>query len=110
MNEYINICNIKNICSDHADSPIFSKIIDKSASLKKMYEQILFRVGYIDLSFSILLKEIENRDNSLFDEKKVEDLLNYFKKSLYFYEIELDRKMKKLMLNEFEIHFIKNLG
>ena len=101
ITEYVEICKMKRLIKKH-DGNMLKKI----DCLKKKYEQIFLKIGFIDLAFFILRKEVNS-----FEVKDSEDInndQNTLKNKLNEYALSLELKMKKLFFNEFEISFIKN--
>ena len=64
MLEYINICNIYNFSKKHNHA---KRNINLARHLKRQYEQIMLKMGVIDLSFAILQKELKAKDQFEFN-------------------------------------------
>lgn len=109
--EYIDICQMNNYCLCFPKEEQDGYILNKISALKKKYEQIFFRIGCFDLTFCLLRSNLSQKaDVANFLTKVQKNKMDSFKKLLYNYEFELTSKMKKLMLNEFEIKFVENLA
>jgi len=104
VGEYIEICQIEDYCKRSKENQLAVNIALKAKLLKQKYEQILFKIGCIDLSFYILKKELKNNS---FGEVAIEKINNLDSK-INLFEQELAQKMKKLLFNEFEITFIES--
>ena len=105
LKEYVEICQMQNFFRINHKL----NMLNDAEILKKKYEQIFLKIGYIDLAFYILKKEMQ-------DCEKLGGLtftqsigFNYDKK-LKNYGLSLGLKMKKLFFNEFEINFIENFA
>ena len=107
--EYVNICHICKLTSQNCkDSSEFLQLQKSAESLKTKYELIIFRIGYMDLSFAILKKDLGMDEYKICDTIDLKSLYKRFDVELKKYDNELVCKMKKLSLNNFEQCFINN--
>lgn len=107
IEEYVKICHIeklsqtnKNLCD--SDENLITK---RAKILKRRYELVFLRFGLIDLSFSILKKQI---NESSFEKNKKNNSKQMLEDQLLKFEREIENKMKKMCLSEFEIKFVLN--
>jgi len=103
IEDYIAVCQMESYLKYLNQ---YDQLEFKINKLKKQYEQVLFRIGGIDLSFQLLKQNIANDENKLLKINKE----NHFAQKFNFFEENLKVKMEKLHFNEFEINFIVNFS
>lgn len=106
--EYIELCQIQNCCNHQTNCEEVALISEKVKQLKKKYECVLFRIGYMDLSFYLLKKETSSINKNFIEMKN--NMMELFDQKLESLQCDLVRKMKKLLFNEIEISFVENFG
>lgn len=79
----------------------FIKLVN---GLYAAYENLLFKIGYMDNNYLLLKQELNKID--LLDYK----MINILEKQQEINEIykNLDKKLKKLKFNDVEMHYINN--
>ncbi len=109
--EYIKISNIYKIIShSHATNNEYIEITEAIKKLKCKYELVLFRSKCIDLAFAILKKELNSIDVGLYEIDNVECFYANVTKTIKEYSNGLNKKMKLLSFNDFEINFVENFN
>ena len=110
IEEYVKICYIeklsqtnKNLCD--SDENLITK---RAKILKRCYELIFLRLGLIDLSFSILKKQINEKFYNGNEKNISKQMIENFLEQLVKFENEIENKMKKMHLSELEIKFMLN--
>ena len=104
--EYVNLSRMEKILLNLKIEKYKNDIV-LCQKLKGQYEQIMFRMKMMNLSFAILQKEIKMVENITISKANPTNLiLENIQKTLLLYSQKITDKMKKLSLNEFEINYI----
>ena len=105
IDDYIKIFSMQKIIKTTYFNSDFNKFSTLVNRLCVAYENLLFKIGYMDNKF-VLLKQELNKIN-LIDYK----LVNILEKQQEIEEIykNLNKKLKKLKLNDVEMNYINNL-
>lgn len=109
--EYINIGKIATFLNtlkereDH-DSNLYS-LSDKYTNLCTIYEKLFFRFDMLDLSFSLLKRELKTKHSFAQSESfDVSDTLNVLTKLYNNFYIKISDKIEHSTFNEFEKYYL----
>ena len=118
VDDYIYLCRVhsyyhscREVCDGGEYLSMYSKIVEMCDKLKKQYLQIFLRLKMLDMSFELLVDELEKFNEGNFAENKQNLMKHWQEYNKNLQNIQkigeiLPKKLQKLSLNPLEIKYI----
>lgn len=104
IDDYILLNKVSYLCDLVTGQDVMVEDIrNRNSRLLEIYEKLFFKFGIMDYSYLLLKRDLQNCKPKFFDQEVNMGLMNEQIKAL---DSSLAGKLKKLALNDVEIHYL----